>query len=291
MMGLGCQSNCNDPEKPSPGVQGDVRNKIVGYYEVWKAEDADGCGMTPEEIPIEYLDQVNLAFVYIDPKHYTIIGMDDSDTATDIYARVADLKTRNPDAEIWVSIGGWTFNDDGIYQSVFSDIAKDTSVAREFIGNLMEFLDKFGFDGVDLDWEYPGADDRGGSEADVENYPILMSLIRRYLKDGNNYSRTWGISITVPTSYWYLRWFDIGQLEHTVDTFNLMAYDLHGRWDRDDPVGPYVYAHTNLTEIDEALDLFWRNDIDPSKISLGLAVSYFTWQLVLQFNYPNGANK
>lgn len=29
-------------------------------------------------------------------------------------------------------------------------------------------------------------------------------------------------------------------------------------------------AHTNLTEIDLALDLYWRNQIPPSKIVLGL---------------------
>ena len=34
--------------------------------------------------------------------------------------------------------------------------------------------------------------------------------------------------------------------------------------------GPFVYAHTNLTEIDQTMDLMWRNNIDPSKITLGL---------------------
>jgi chitinase len=34
--------------------------------------------------------------------------------------------------------------------------------------------------------------------------------------------------------------------------------------------GPYVYAHTNLTEIDQTMDLMWRNKIDPSKVTLGL---------------------
>lgn len=36
---------------------------------------------------------------------------------------------------------------------------------------------------------------------------------------------TWGISITVPTSYWYLRWFDLEELAKTVNYFNLMSYD------------------------------------------------------------------
>ncbi|KAF7184582.1 hypothetical protein CNMCM7691_005766 [Aspergillus felis] len=274
-----CQSNCKDPDKPSPGVKGDVRNKVIGYYESWRANNANGCGMTPEEVPVEYLDQVNLAFLYIDPKDYHIIAMDDENVAPDIYARVANLKSRNPDAKIWVSIGGWTFNDPGTYQSVFSKLAKDKEAARKFTDNLMEFLDKYGFDGVDLDWEYPGADDRGGSKEDVENFPQMLSILKGSLQGGNHYSKKWGLSITVPTSYWYLRWFDISALEKEIDVFNLMAYDLHGRWDRDDPTGPYVYAHTNLTEIDEALDLFWRNNINPSKINLGLAFYNRTYTL------------
>lgn len=40
-----------------------------------------------------------------------------------------------------------------------------------------------------------------------------------------------------------------------VDWINLMAYDLHGVWDSSDPIGNQVLAHTNLTEIDQALDL------------------------------------
>jgi len=52
-----------------------------------------------------------------------------------------------------------------------------------------------------------------------------------------------------------------------------MSYDLHGTWDGDNPIGSHVYSHTNLTEINLSLDLFWRNGVTPSKINLGLAVS------------------
>lgn len=55
-----------------------------------------------------------------------------------------------------------------------------------------------------------------------------------------------------------------------LDWVNLMSYDLHGTWDSDNPIGSHVLAHTNITEIDQALDLFWRNDVDPDKIVLGL---------------------
>lgn len=79
---------------------------------------------------------------------------------------------------------------------------------------------KYGFDGVDLDWEYPGADDRGGKEDDSENFSNMLRIMRRSF---DRSSRPLGISITVPTSYWYLRWFDLPGLSESVDWFNLMA--------------------------------------------------------------------
>ncbi|KAJ4245449.1 hypothetical protein NW762_013958 [Fusarium torreyae] len=51
-----------------------------------------------------------------------------------------------------------------------------------------------------------------------------------------------------------------------------MSYDLHGAWDQHvNWTEPYLNAHTNLTEIDSALDLLWRNKISPSKVVMGLA--------------------
>lgn len=69
-----------------------------------------------------------------------------------------------------------------------------------------------------------------------------------------------------------LQHFDIKNLQKSVDWFNIMSYDIHGSWDIDnDFTGPFVNSHTNLTEIQLALDLLWRNDIDPDKVVLGMA--------------------
>lgn len=51
-----------------------------------------------------------------------------------------------------------------------------------------------------------------------------------------------------------------------------MSYDMHGSWDIDNKwVGPWLNAHSNLTEIKDAMDLLWRNGIDSSKVVMGLA--------------------
>ena len=71
--------------------------------------------------------------------------------------------------------------------------------------------------GVDLDWEYPQADDRGGQPADTENYVALAKELKAALGQK-------GLSMTLPTSFWYLQHFDVNSLQEYVDWFNFMSY-------------------------------------------------------------------
>lgn len=123
-----------------------------------------------------------------------------------------------------------------------------------------------GFDGIDLDWEYPGAPDRGGKPEDTQNYVALMKTLRATFDASGT---TFGLTFTAPSSFWYLRWFDLPGLIKYVDYINLMTYDLHGVWDRNSSIGSIVQAHTNLTDIQLAAELFWRVKIPPSKIVMG----------------------
>ncbi|KAI3585645.1 hypothetical protein IWW34DRAFT_798852 [Fusarium oxysporum f. sp. albedinis] len=73
----------------------------------------------------------------------------------------------------------------------------------------------------------PGAPDRGGRKEDTDNYVSLLKDMRAAF--GSKY----GISIAIPTSYWYLRWFKPKEIEQYVDYMGIMTYDLHGPWDED----------------------------------------------------------
>ena len=60
-------------------------------------------------------------------------------------------------------------------------------------------------------------------------------------------------------------------MEPYLDWFNVMTYDIHGVWDSNiESLGPYAGAHTNLTEIDQGLNLLWRNNINPERVVMGL---------------------
>lgn len=60
--------------------------------------------------------------------------------------------------------------------------------------------------------EYPGADDRGGVTADTANFVTLV----KELKDGLGSK---GLTVTLPTSYWYLQHFDVKAMQEYVDWF------------------------------------------------------------------------
>ncbi|KAI7261488.1 glycoside hydrolase family 18 protein, partial [Hortaea werneckii] len=266
-VATGCQSNCIlEPKPPGSKTSGSMlESRVIGYYEAWSARKS--CHkVKPTDLPLDALTQVNFAFAYIDPKTYRIVTMD-AQTPSSLFKDTANLKSIKPSLEVFVSVGGWTFSDDGTpTQPVFSDIASDPSKRQTFADNVVDFMKLYGFDGIDLDWEYPGAPDRGGKPEDTKNYVALMKTLRETFDASGN---TFGLTFTAPSSYWYLRWFDLPGLIRHVDYINLMSYDLHGVWDRDNPIGSIVQSHTNLTEIKLAAELFWRVKIPASKIVMG----------------------
>jgi chitinase len=53
--------------------------------------------------------------------------------------------------KVLVAIGGWNDSEGGKY----SKMVNDPESRSRFISTAIEFIEKFGFDGLDLDWEYP----------------------------------------------------------------------------------------------------------------------------------------
>lgn len=188
--------------------------RIIGYYEGWANERP--CNVFwPEQIPIGLYTHINFAFANIDPETFKVVPGSHSDI--NLYKRVVYLKQRDPDLKVFIAIGGWAFNDPGPTQTTFSDLAASVPRQKVFIESLMSFMSTYGFDGVDLDWEYPVADDRAGREVDFDNFPEFMSRLKSALS-----SSAKGISITIPASYWYLQHFDLKALAKSVSWFNIM---------------------------------------------------------------------
>jgi chitinase len=89
-----------------------------------------------------------------------------------------------------------------------------------FTSNLLKFLETYGYDGVDLDWEYPGAPDRGGKEDNAKNYVLLVETMRKAL---DNLGRKFRIMFAAPSSFWYLRAFDLPGIIKHIDWINIVG--------------------------------------------------------------------
>ena len=57
----------------------------------------------------------------------------------------------------------------------YSDMVSDGATRKKFVESVVNFLDKYQFDGLDLDWEYPAARD-GGKPEDRKNYAIFIKV-------------------------------------------------------------------------------------------------------------------
>lgn len=153
---------------------------------------------------------MNYAFALIDPTSFHIAQAHDLDVKR--YIEFTNLKKLNPSLSTYISIGGWDAGG-----AVFSAMVSTSANRAAFISSLKLFLKTYVFDGVDIDWEYPVADDRGGHEADFVNFVTFLSELRSAL--GGSY----GITTTLPSSYWYLQHFDVTKMQEFVDWFNVMS--------------------------------------------------------------------
>ncbi|KAH7389964.1 glycoside hydrolase superfamily, partial [Pyrenochaeta sp. MPI-SDFR-AT-0127] len=213
------------------------------------------------QINVNGLTHLILAFATIDPNTFEVRPMHPDDEA--IYRQFLALPES---VSKWIGIGGWEFSDYGATRHTWSELAKSERNRQTFIHSLKQFLAKWGFRGVDIDWEWPGTPTRGGNPADTQNQVKLMTELRHAL--GNDM----GLSVVLPAQYEYLKYLDPKALEAQVDFFSILTYDLHGFWDAFIPgLGPYIKPHTDLKEIDDALKLLWSAGVIPKKINLGVA--------------------
>ncbi|GKU22649.1 unnamed protein product [Fusarium langsethiae] len=253
-------------KRPSCDIGSQPVKRVIGYYGSGGASRRCNA-MIPQTFPQGIYTHIYFAFGSIDPKSFQVIPANEEDRR--LYPQLAALKSRDVGQELWLSIGGWTFSDNGSpTATTFSDLVNaDTTRQRAFFTSLTLFMQTWGFSGVDIDWEYPVDHDRNGRESDFKAYPVFLKRLKAALRDYK-----YGLSVTLPTSYWYLQHFDLESIEPSVDWFNVMSYDLHGAWDIGNKwTGAFVGAHSNLTEIKSSMDLLWRNKVSPSKVVLGLA--------------------
>ncbi|WP_246309820.1 glycosyl hydrolase family 18 protein [Paenibacillus alginolyticus] len=145
------------------------------------------------------------------------------------FGELKRLKAVNPHLKTIISVGGWSWS------NRFSDVAADPQIRANFANSAVNFLRKYSFDGVDLDWEYPVSGGLAGNSyrpADKQNYTLLLQEIRNKLDaagvtDGKAYTLT----IAAGASKLYQTNTELDKIAQYCDWINIMTYDFHGGWD------------------------------------------------------------
>ncbi|WP_391091704.1 glycosyl hydrolase family 18 protein [Vibrio sp. NH-UV-68] len=145
------------------------------------------------------------------------------------YAMLMALKQRNPDLKIIPSIGGWTLSDP------FFDFT--TKANRDtFVASVKRFLTTWKFyDGVDIDWEFPGgggaAADKGDPVNDGPAYVALMRELRAMLDELEaNSGRTYELTSAIGVGHDKIEDVDYADAVQYMDYIFAMTYDFYGGW-------------------------------------------------------------
>ena len=146
----------------------------------------------------------------------------------DRFRQVVALKKKNPNLKISLSFSHTVTNDDNSQGGGFSALAKSDEYRKAFAKDCRDFCSKWGIDGIDIDWEFPGLSWSGHAcdpSVDVENHVLLMKQLRETL--GTRYLLTYaGYVKNVIETDEGRKYIDIAAVDPYVDFVNVMTYDM-----------------------------------------------------------------
>ncbi|HTA88385.1 MAG TPA: glycoside hydrolase family 18 protein [Polyangiaceae bacterium] len=184
------------------------------------------------------------------------------------------LKSAHPLLKALISVGGWAAEG-------FSDAALTSESRERFANSAVEFMLRHGFDGVDLDWEYPCSTLAGikARPEDRENFSALLRVLRQKLDaqsatDGRGASERYLLSIATGAAPAHLEGVDIAAVAPELDFIGLMTYDLYNGWSTRAGHHANLFCSSLDPEGDsaaKAVDLFVQAGAPEAKLLLGAA--------------------
>lgn len=193
----------------------------------------------------------------------------------ELVKQVATRRENNPDLKVTLAFGGWT-NAGKRMDTVFSAMAADPNTRKKFVEGAVCAAKLAGFDGIDIDWEYPE------TAKDAENYVLLMQELRRELTEKIGTQAQ--LTLAAPGGYDKVKVLSKEQwqaIAKNVDRIKVMGYDYFGVWDKYadfhapwelDAASPHKRDDKVLEEysIAKTLALYEQYGVTKDKLSVGM---------------------
>ena len=231
--------------------------------------------MDESEINADFLTHINFAFAnIIDGKLAQGYPADSMNLAL-----LRKIRDRHPHLKLLISVGGWGWSGN------FSDMALTPQNRTIFIKSAIDFLEKHGLDGLDLDWEYPGLPGNNNIHRpeDKENFTALLRECRQALDSLGGSRKHYLLTIAAASFQAYIEHTELDKVAEYLDFINIMTYDFLGEW------GSVTGHHTNLyspvadpaaMSVAGGVDLFLRAGVPAEKLLIGAAFYGRGWKEV-----------
>jgi chitinase len=263
----------------SPSVTSDTafKPKLVGYF--WGRVARDGFKV--QQAPTGLLSDLIYSKARPSLKDTCELSHPDVDPAN--FQALRALKERQPSLNILLSVAGAADR--------FSAIAASPKRTRHFVESCVALAVDNGFDGLDIDWEYPvnaGIPMKPSATRhpeDRSDYVALLGEFRSALDSSKRERRL----LTVATTGYYdhLANFDLAAMAKYVDWFNLMIYDMSD-------MNPYITADSSPlyepsnrskacghslspSSADYAVNWYLAHGVEAHKIVLGVPFYGHEW--------------
>lgn len=244
--------------------------KIVCYYTNWSQYRVKIGKFLPEDIPADLCTHIIFAFGWLKKGRLSSFESNDEtkDGKVGLYSRIIGLKKANPNLKILLAIGGWSFG-----TQKFKEMSGTRYARQTFIYSAIPYLRQRGFDGLDLDWEYP----KGGD--DKKNFVLLLKELKEAFEAESQEVKQQRLllSAAVPVGPDNVRGgYDVPAVASYLDFINLMAYDFHGKWEKETGHNAPLYAPSTDSEwrkqlsVDNAANLWVKMGAPKEKLIIGM---------------------
>lgn len=221
--------------------------KVVGYLQRWG---------DLSKVQYDKLTHINYAFVVptATGELEWLAGTDEEEQQA-LNSLVS--RAHEEGVAVLISVGGWYIGDGGGDDSRFVALAGDAEARHTFVDNLVAFINRYGMDGVDIDWEFPD------STVEANHFEELMQELHAAMQSPVKFNdnKTKLLTAAVSPENYYGQWVTPA-ISNTVDFLNIMAYEKGGV-----DHSPYTYAV-------EALD-YWINIRGFPKEQIILGIPFF----------------